>query len=544
MAFIKTKLPCPSCKSSDAYAIDDNGWGKCFSCDVNIKLDSPLEGSEESYIVTDRIVPDAVRKHLAKPDLEYKALVDIVYRAIPDRKILVGTAERFGVGFKDSDLIFPYGANAAKVRIRSDKAQQTIRGDWGSYTGLFGQDKFPAGGKRILITEGEFDALAAWQMLSGKYPAVSVKTGSKGALKDCKANYEYLDSFEDIYICFDSDAPGLEASAEVAELFARKAKVVKFPNGFKDANDMLMEGKSKDFIECFWRAEQYVPDGIVAGSSMYESVMTPRKGSDVSYPWSGLNKLTYGIRKGELVTITAGSGLGKSQFAKEIAWHIIQHTPDRIGLMFMEEATDDTGRGLMSLAVNKPLHLPDCNVSQEEKDAAYAATLGTDKLFLFKHFGSNSINTIVDRVRFMAKGLDCGYIFLDHLSIIVSAQSNGDERKAIDEIMTKLRTLVQETGISLFCVSHLKRPESKGHEEGAVTSLSQLRGSASIAQLSDMVISLERNGQHDDAIKRNTTKTRVLKNRFCGTTGAAGSLLYSLDTGRMMEYIEEEDEPL
>ena len=59
-----------------------------------------------------------------------------------------------------------------------------------------------------------------------------------------------------------------------------------------------------------------------------------------------------------------------------------------------------------------------------------------------------------------------------------------------------------------------------------------------------MVISLERNGQHDDPIKRNTTKTRVLKNRFCGTTGAAGSLLYSLDTGRMAEYIEEEDEAL
>jgi len=55
---------------------------------------------------------------------------------------------------------------------------------------------------------------------------------------------------------------------------------------------------------------------------------------------------------------------------------------------------------------------------------------------------------------------------------VVSAQENGDERKALDEIMTKLRTIVQETGIALFVVSHLKRPESKGHEEGAATSLS------------------------------------------------------------------------
>jgi twinkle protein len=138
----------------------------------------------------------------------------------------------------------------------------------------------------------------------------------------------------------------------------------------------------------------------------------------------------------------------------------------------------------------------------------------------------------------MAKAMDCKYVFIDHVSIIVSAQSNGDERKAIDEIMTKLRTLVQETGISLFVVSHLKRPESKGHEEGATTSLAQLRGSASIAQLSDIVIGLERNAQADDPTERNTTRVRVLKNRFSGETGKACSLLYSMETGRMTEYDE------
>jgi len=133
----------------------------------------------------------------------------------------------------------------------------------------------------------------------------------------------------------------------------------------------------------------------------------------------------------------------------------------------------------------------------------------------------------------------CDYVFVDHISIIVSAQSNGDERKAIDEIMTKLRMLVQETGISLVCVSHLKRPENRGHEEGAATSLAQLRGSGAIAQLSDMVLGLERNGQADDATERNTTRVRVLKNRFSGITGKACALLYSHNSGRMVEIDEE-----
>tara|TARA_R110000823_G_scaffold6620_10_gene24968 strand:- start:801 stop:1289 length:489 start_codon:yes stop_codon:yes gene_type:complete len=162
---------------------------------------------------------------------------------------------------------------------------------------------------------------------------------------------------------------------------------------------------------------------------------------------------------------------------------------------------------------------------------------------MFDHFGSTSIDNIVSRVRYMAKGLSCGYVFLDHLSIIVSAQDNGDERKAIDEIMTKLRMLVQETGIALIIVSHLKRPVDRGHEEGAATSLAQLRGSAAIAQLSDMVIGLERNGQAADLDARNTTQMRVLKNRFNGITGPACKLKYDHSSGRMFE-VEEQDESL
>jgi len=157
-----------------------------------------------------------------------------------------------------------------------------------------------------------------------------------------------------------------------------------------------------------------------------------------------------------------------------------------------------------------------------------------------------TVDQVVARVRFMARALDCKVIILDHISILVSGGQHNDERRALDEIMTKLRTLTQDTGIVLFCVSHLKRPEGKGHEEGAVTSVAQLRGSASIAQLSDFVIGLERNGQADDPIERNTTHIRVLKNRFSGITGPAGHLLYDNTTGRLHEHepVEEEEEAL
>jgi twinkle protein len=79
-----------------------------------------------------------------------------------------------------------------------------------------------------------------------------------------------------------------------------------------------------------------------------------------------------------------------------------------------------------------------------------------------------------------------------------------------------------------------------GAENGAEMTLSSLRGTAGIAQLSDAVIGLQRNQQHDDPKIRNTTVVRLLKSRFTGETGPAGFLLFDKDTQRLIEI----DEPL
>jgi twinkle protein len=88
----------------------------------------------------------------------------------------------------------------------------------------------------------------------------------------------------------------------------------------------------------------------------------------------------------------------------------------------------------------------------------------------------------------------------------------------------------------LMLVSHLRRPQGdRGHEQGAETTLAQLRGSHAIAQLSDVVVGAERNQQHDDPGMRDVTLLRVLKNRVTGETGPTTALRYSRDTGRLTE---------
>lgn len=516
----KTHLPCPDCGSSDALAVYDNGTF-CFSCGTR--------NSDGDYVTTETKVVgnfEVIGQHKA----------DI------DSNLTSATAEFYNVTYDDKGNIYFNYANSsgelvAYKKRSKDKDFITV-GDWSKTEPLFGMHLFPSGGKYVTILEGERDAESAYQMTGSKWANVSLKGGAGNALKDCKKAYEWLNTFENIVICFDGDEVGQKAARQVAELFGAKAKVVKLTH-HKDAREYLRHNDGHHFVQEWWAAESYTPDGIINAASLFEEVMAPIEKAPVLYPWEGLNKLTYGIRDAELVTITAGSGLGKSQVLREIVWHILNKTQHNIGMFFLEEGRRRTGLGLMSMAANKPLHLPTTEVTEEEKKEAFDATLGTNRIWLHDHFGSTDIDNIVARVRYMAKALDCKYVFLDHITIVVSSQQNPDERKALDEVMTKLRMLVQETGISLFVVSHLKRPDGKGHEEGAATSLAQLRGSGSIAQLSDMVIGLERNGQAEEEEERNTTRVRVLKNRFAGVTGPACSLLYNHDTGRIAELTED-----
>jgi len=517
--------PCPDCGSSDALAVYN--WGtKCFAC-----------GKKKGHGINTPTPPT-----LTKVQSTMTNTHDMVYSSVSERGLTRDTCLTYGIGVKDKHYFFPYydGSDAlvAYKKRKQDDKQFSIEGEWKKGL-LFGQQLFQKGGKYVTITEGEFDAAAAYQMLGSLYPVVSVRNGAASALNDCKANYEWLDSFENIVLCFDNDAPGREAASAVAEVFGTKAKIFKGTQNFKDSCDYSAQEKGKEFVATWWRAERFTPDGIIDGASLWDTVNQPVEKAEVMYPYMGLNELTYGVRKGELVTITAGSGLGKSQFLREIVFHILNNATGNIGLMFLEESVKKTAKSIMSLSANKPLHLPDTEATEDELRRAFDSTIGSGRVFLFDHFGSTAVDNIISRVRYMAKALSCDYIFLDHVSIVVSAQENGDERKALDEIMTKLRMIVQETGVALFVVSHLKRNEGKGHEEGAFTSLSQLRGSGSIGQLSDIVLGLERNGQAEELKDRHTTRVRVLKNRHSGLTGPACALYYDRITGRMSETFEE-----
>lgn len=520
-------IPCENCGSSDANSLYSDNHQFCFACNTHVKGDGTCSDAPTKPKRTDGLITG-----------HYQDLIKRGIREETCRKFGYQVGEYQG---RTAQIAPYYDASGTLIaqKIRTATKDFPVLGDTkGQASCLFGSQLWNSG-KKIVVTEGEIDCLSVSQVQGNKWPVVSVPNGASGAKKAVMKSLEYLNKFEEVIFMFDMDEPGKKAAAECVELFEPgKAKIASLP--LKDANECLQQNKSEAIIQAIWNAKVYRPDGILAGADLWDQVSSTEMVPSVPYPWDSLNAITHGARKGELVTMTAGSGVGKSAIVREIAHHLIK-SGETVGMLMLEENPKRTALGLMGIELNKPLHLSREGVSEESLKVAFDSTVGSGRLFLYNHFGSSDIDNLVSRVRFLARGCGCSWVILDHLSIVVSGLGDGDERRLIDNAMTMLRTLVEETGVGMFLVSHLKRPsDGKGHEEGAKTSLSQLRGSHSIAQLSDMVIGLERNQQGKDP---NVTTLRVLKNRFSGETGEAGFLQYSKDTGRLSEatgYFQDE----
>lgn len=516
---IKAHQPC-DCGSSDGMSIYSDGHSYCFVCETRRGNSNMTEVVENTPV-------------------KYTPLTTGVTMGLRDRNISTATCKKFGVTAigTPEDVkrhIYPYtdkkGVHIAN-KTRVMPKEFSTEGAMGNTVALFGQDKFTAGeSKAITIYEGELDAMSGYELTGSRFASVSLPNGAASAVAAIKHNLEYLESFEKVVLCFDNDEVGKLATERVIPLFSiGKVRIMKLD--LKDANEYLKVDKHLEFVRAWHQSAQWIPEDVVCSSNMLERMKNKKKVESIEYPWDGMNAMTYGIRKGELVMVTAPTGIGKTQILREIEYHIHQQKPQaKIGTLFLEEQPEESSEGLISVHANKPFHKPDTVYTELEYDTAFNEVLKNGNFYFYENFGEFNIDKIINRIRYYVKGLDCEYIFLDHLSIIVSGQEHSDERRALDEIATKLKHLTIELNVAIIAVIHLNRQ-------------GQIRGTAGVEQLSNTVIHLERDIEHADEKVRNTTKLTLRKNRFGGSLGVACYLYYDKNTGRLIETTApEEDE--
>lgn len=525
--------PCEACGSSDGVGWYSDGHGVCFVCSTYY---SPTKATykERDKLASEHSAANAQKREITP--------LTNVFRGIPKRGLPESAIAKYGIDVcmdKDVDVAhrYPYfkdGRHVAnKVRKRTEKAFY-----WEGEpkdAELFGQHLFPpSSAQGITIVEGELDAPSAWTLLGSRYPVVSVASAGS-AVADVKANYEYLDSFPDIVVCFDKDEakkrkdgtvfyPGQEAAKKVAELFAPgKCRIMTLSQG-KDPSEYLQNKiDPKIFVKEWWKAPKFSPDGLILGSddSLWDSIINSPTPFTVPFPSERLNAMTYGLRLGEMVTFTADPKIGKTTILKWIEYSLLQNPVliekgYGVGFMHLEEPKKDLAVGLMGLHIGKRLGLPDTETTEDELRKAYDDVINTSRVVIWDHFGSNSVDAVVSKVRHM-HALGCKYIILDHFSILASDQS-GDERKQLDEIATKLKTLTIELDICLIGVIHQNRQ-------------GQIRGTMAFEQLSNMIIRLERDKLDPDPWRRNVTTITVTENRFSGSTGPCEWLFFDAGTG-------------
>lgn len=531
------KEPCPECGSRDNLARYSDGHAFCFGC----KHYEPADGDEEytpreRTPMSDELLPVGRAQALRRRGLTEETCAKWGYTVSEmwDQPVQVAN-------YRDTTgkII------AQKVRTR-DKDFRFL-GDTKN-AGLYGQHLWRDAGKRVVITEGEIDALSVSQAQGNRWPVVSLPNGAQGARKALERSLQWLLNFEEVVLMFDDDEPGQEGVEDSVTLFpAGRCKVARI-DGYKDANEALVAGQSSKIVDAIFGAKVFRPDRIVTIEDVFEEAMTP---TEMGLPWftPQLNHELYGRRLHEIIAIGAGTGVGKTEvLAKQIHYDLtVLNEP--VAAFMLEQIPSDTVKRVASTDAKKQFHVPNRDPdnplwTNEELHAALTK-IKDNRLFLYDNFGATDWEIIKTTIRYLAHAEGVRLFYLDHLTALAAAEE--DERKGLERIMAEMGALVQELPITIHLVSHLATPDGTPHEEGGRVMIRHFKGSRSIGFWCVTMIGLERDQQHEAPDLRNVTTVRILKHRPVGAaTGKTIFYRYLDATGELVEldhdpFQEEQD---
>jgi twinkle protein len=517
---------CPKCPSSDAFSYKEgDDFGHCFSCGKTTPLD-----------------PNKIYTPEPKENYSMHSLEEIQgypIRGFKERGITKTVTEFYGVKVSYdeegniSSHFYPYSKESQIVAYKERKLPKTftVHGDFKDVD-PFGKHLFNSG-KRIVITEGELDALSVAQAQYDKYgtfyPVISLASASQ--TKALVVIRDWLRGFQEVILMLDQDEAGKKASDAAAKIIGfDKVKVASLPE--KDPSDVLTKRGSETLMKCVFDARPYSPAGIVKGEAIWEQFKLKQSVVSVPYPecLESLNEKLIGMRQGEITLFTSGTGSGKSTVIKEIALELLDKTEDSVGMISLEESIGDTAQKFIAMSLKK--NLTDNEATEEELYSGFQQVFGDERLVLLDHQGSVSDASLIDKIEYLAV-LGCKYIILDHITIAVSEGANGKTgNEAVDYVMSELLKIVKKHNIWLGVISHLRKGD-KPFEEGHLPTIDDIKGSGSIKQISFDIIAFARNMIADNEAVRNTINLRVLKSRFTGRTGNCGSTSYNPQTTRL-----------
>ncbi len=399
-----------------------------------------------------------------------------------------------------------------------------------SNPGLLFKDKFDPGSKEgIVLCASGYDAASILEATGFKYAAVAVSSETV-AKRDVIKDWDYVNSFKKIYICFDNDEQGHQATSEVAPLFDYQRVYHVNLTVHKDANEYLTEGKLNELRAAIEAAGRFAPDNLISDFDAIKSALKQDKEAQIAtYPFKALQKATYGIHEGEVIVVKAPEGAGKTEFFRATEHHVLKETDINIGIIHLEEDNATTIKALAGYELGAPATLPDCGLSEEDILNGYKRAVKDDagRVHIYISFDREDESLLFNTIRFLVAAVGCKIIFFDHITWLAVGSDSEDERRKLDRISQGLKLLAKELRFALVMISHTNATGGS-------------RGSKNIDFTANTIISISRDNKSPSDLVRRTTNFMLDKVRLGGRTGPAGRALFEPTTGRLEDFSGDE----
>lgn len=505
---------CPACaeqggdSSKDNLTVYDNGI-YCFACGMTAQKNQLSEEQIETYYRNVTTIPNKQYLPLIVDDLK-----DVVLKSrhIPSR-----ITKKYGVKAHNGKVVFPYYKNnvlvAQKIRCVPKKEYSTgnIR-----EADMFGQQMWGKAYKKLIITEGEFDALAVASLVHDSIHVTTLSNGIKSVKNFITKHYNRLAEYDEIVLCFDQDDHGRAGAEEFQKLFTVKP-VTSVKISEKDACDMLVNGKDQELKWAVMNASRPKPAGIVCIGDMTldDFQLNLKPGLPTMFP--KLNAaLGGGLRKGELTMFTAGTGMGKSTCINNIIYDFIVNKDQKVADVKLEENSLKTRYQYLAMYNDLPPRDVGEQISEIDDSKKLGFITKFKNLYLFNQFGSIENTDLLVLLDYCATVLGADYLFLDHITIAAEGLElrGGSLRHNMQKLVVKLREMIDRTGVGIGCVCHLSRPPKEGlaYDQGRRVNRTDLKEASSLEQISDNIIAIE--GDLSDESIKDQRVIHLIKSRY------------------------------
>ena len=519
---------------SDSYCWNDSkGVGSCLSCGLATWTDDKgrlwgrkTKGSKpyliegEGHLKAPSSKQDDAFSNTFSEEYEVLDNTEQEGSYIAMRGITEDTMEMFGVVTYGDTQEYTYPTGGVKVRKlpKDFHAKNGFKGDE-----LFGMNLFPAGCSKVVVcTEGELDALSAWQMLkNGSFvnPVVSFPSANpSGKLwEKCK---KYLDSFDKIVLSVDNDEAGQKLQAKMSEIFPDKTYIMNHGD-LKDANDFLQAGMAKEYKQAWWNAKKFKPDSILSDAEDYLKLY--EDSPDFEYFTTGIEELDekmLGISKGYVTLVQAETGLGKTEFCRYLENRALNHSEYKIAAMHLEESKLRSLLGLVSYKLNENVTIKkfiDEKGLDEEVRGAISEISSSERFVTFDFDMQEGHEELIKQVRYLVAAMSVDFIFIEPIQDCVTGSSSEKEGKLAD-LITQLSTLASKLNVGIVVVAH------QNADGGSMYS-------SMITKRAAFELLLKRDRDSDDVVEKNRTHVVIgRKNRTGLGNGSAGSLDFDLES--------------